>query len=141
MNINIRLRYPDDGYFSKEYLELKRVYLDKEIFYGLKNLNTGFDVLTIRYFSAEEFTKVLERIEKKRFGIYGIEPWYNGHYYSVKTCPLDDDGLVNPAWYWSAFHEFEKDRKGLQYAASYYIPVEVLDEYFRRDSKNGGYFG
>jgi hypothetical protein len=61
----------------------KTLFLDKFIFYGLENLNDGFDTLTIKYFSESDFKIVLTRIEKMKITIHGIEPWQNGTYYDV----------------------------------------------------------
>jgi hypothetical protein len=47
-------------------------YCDKHVFYGLKNLNDGFDNQTIRYFSEKDFEIVLERVKSLGLGIYGI---------------------------------------------------------------------
>ncbi len=44
---------------------MKAAFLDKHIFHGLKNLNTGFDADSIKYFSEDDFQIVLKRIEKQ----------------------------------------------------------------------------
>lgn len=35
--------------------EMKNCYLEKHVYYGLTNLNTGYDVPSIWYFSEEDF--------------------------------------------------------------------------------------
>ena len=35
-------------------------YCDKHLFYGLTNLNDGFDITSIKYFSEKDFEVVLE---------------------------------------------------------------------------------
>ena len=52
----------------------KEKYLIENIFKELKNLNYGFDVKTIWYFSESDFEIVLNRIDELGLGIYGIEP-------------------------------------------------------------------
>jgi len=39
----------------------KDAYCDKHLFYGLTNLNDGFDIISIKYFSEKDFEVVLER--------------------------------------------------------------------------------
>lgn len=108
-------------------IEFKRQYLDKNIFIGLTNLNDGFDSESIKYFSAQDFIIVLDRIQKLGLGIYGIEPWLNGEFYDVKGYEDYSSDPTNPKWYRNAFDEFIKLGKELQYAASYYIPEELIE--------------
>jgi hypothetical protein len=105
----------------------KKQFMDEHIFFGLTNLNTGFDNPLIQYFSEEEFRIVLQRCEKLGLGIFGIEPWINGSFYDVKTYESYSDNPMNPKWYQKAFDEFTAQKKTLQYAASYYIP-ELNDQ-------------
>jgi hypothetical protein len=93
-------------------------FLDEHVFFGLTNLNTGFDSPSIKYFSADDFRIVLQRVEKLGLGIYGIEPWLNGSFYDVITF----NSPMNAQRYNAAFEKFLKRGKELQYAASYYIP-------------------
>jgi len=106
----------------------KDEYLNKNIFFGLKDLNTGFDVPSIRYFSEEDFRKVLRRAEASGIGIYGIEPWRDGEFYDVWTAEDFRGECTDPEWYWFAFKEFISRGIMLQYAASYYIPDNLLNE-------------
>lgn len=106
--------------------EKEKNYLDKHVFAGLKNLNTGFDSPTISYFSESDFEKVLDRVENLGLGIHGIEPWQNGEYFSVLVC--EDSGMdsLNPKWYWDAFKHFKDMNEDLQYSATYFIPDKLL---------------
>lgn len=47
----------------------KLKFLENYIFKGLTNLNDGFDVPTIYYFSKDDFDIVLKRVEKREVGI------------------------------------------------------------------------
>lgn len=111
-----------------EKLALKEKILDKYIFCGLTNLNTGFDVSSIKYFSEKEFEILLQRVKELSFGIHGIEPWQDGKLYDVVTCMERsvDPANANPAdsaWYMSAFEEFQnRKEKNLKYAATYFVP-------------------
>ena len=105
--------------------QLKEDFLDKNIFIGLKNMNDGFDVECIKYFSASDFQIVLERVEKFKLGVYGVEPWENGNMFDV----YDDYSKkpTDPDWYNSALSDFIATGKELLYAATYYVPS--IDEY------------
>ncbi len=103
---------------------MKAAYLNKHIFHGLKNLNTGFDADSIKYFSEDDFQIVLERVEKHQIGITGIEPWKNGEFYDVLTYEDFDCDPTDPKWYNEAFKKF----KGLdlQFSATYDISENLL---------------
>ncbi len=97
----------------------KNDFLDKYIFFGLKNLNDGFDTESIKYFSETDFSIVLKRVEENNIGISGIEPWLNGEFYNVLTSEDYSANPIDPKWYWKAFEELKKKEKHLQYSASY----------------------
>ena len=103
-------------------------FLDRNIFCGLRNLNTGFDVPSIKYFSEEDFRIVLKRVEATGIGIHGIEPWRDGEFYDVWTAEDFRGECTDPEWYRFAFEEFVSRGIRLQYAASYYIPDNLLNE-------------
>ena len=107
---------------------LREEYLEKNIYAGLTDLNTGFDAPAIRYFSREEFEILLDRVEAAGIGIYGIEPWKDGEYYDVWTCEDFKCDPTNPEWYRMAFDDFATRGVELQYAASYYVPAKLIME-------------
>lgn len=109
--------------------DLEKKFLDKYVFYGLTDLNTGFDVNVIRYHSREEFRIVLERVEKLGIGIFGIEPWKEGYYYDVWTCSDLGANPRDPAWYNTAFEDFAGRGVELQYSATYDIPEKLLEDF------------
>jgi hypothetical protein len=100
----------------------KLKYLDEKVFYNLNNLNDGFDAESIKYFNAEEFEIVLNRIKELNAGIYGIEPWLNGEYYDVLIHEDFGKKPTDAEWYYAAFNQFKSSNPELQFAASYYIP-------------------
>jgi len=104
----------------------KKAYLETYIFFGLANLNNGFDVGTIKYFSEEEFEIVLHRVKEFGWGIMGIEPWKNGEFYDVRTCEEFKKSPEDESWYRQAFEEFKSRGVTLQYSASYYLPKSLL---------------
>ena len=105
----------------------EKAYLDKHIFYGLKDLNSGFDSPVIRYHSEEEFRIVLDRCEEAGIGLFGIEPWRDGEYYDVWTCEDFESVPTNPLWYRMAFEDFVSRGIKLQYSATYFVPAELPD--------------
>ena len=101
------------------------------LFAGLRNLNNGFDVESIWYFSEQDFTVVLQRAQEADVAIFGIEPWLDGDYYDTdvhERYELDPD---DPAWYWPAFERFRQQESRLQYAASYGFPEGPPPTVFR----------
>ena len=110
-------------------IELKKEeFLKSKIFFGLKNLNDGFDSESINYFSESDFEIVLNRVEKNGIGIYGVEPWLNGDFYSVRVHEELNAEPNDPNWYREAFSEFKKSGENLQYSATYEIPNELIIE-------------
>lgn len=106
----------------------KLEYLRTKVFFGLENLNNGFDSESIYYFSAIDFQIVLDRVEKLGLGIMGIEPWLNGEFYDVYVFEDFNTIATDSKWYRQAFLEFNKLGKALQYAASYEISEEQLNK-------------
>ena len=116
-------------------MRLEERFLDKYVFYGLKNLNNGFDAPGIRYHSAAEFKIVLERCEKLGIGLHGIEPWIEGEFYDVITKEELGAEANDPTWYYLAFEEFVNRGVELQYSATYKIPEKLLED-FRKEVEN-----
>jgi len=110
----------------KDRLKKKGAYLDKHVFYGLTNLNDGFDAMSIKYFSETDFKIVLDRVKEFGIGITGIEPWKDGEFYDVMIYEMVTNNPADPEWYLKAFEDFKKDDKNLQYAASYSVSDKQL---------------
>ena len=110
----------------KDRLKKIGAYLDKHVFYGLTNLNDGFDAMSIKYFSETDFKIVLDRVKEFGIGITGIEPWKDGEFYDVMIYEMVTDNPADPEWYLKAFEDFKKDDKNLQYAASYSVSDKQL---------------
>ncbi|ALD22707.1 hypothetical protein AM218_09640 [Hymenobacter sp. DG25A] len=105
---------------------IREFFLDKYVFIGLTNLNNGFDAPGIKYFSESDFDIVLSRVQQLGLGIYGIEPWQNGEYYCAVIYEEFTDDPKDPNWYIKVFEDFKKSGQELQYAASYFVPNEIL---------------
>ena len=103
-------------------------FLDKFIFYELENLNNGFDAAPIRYFSESDFKIVLERVDKMKIVIHGIEPWTDAGYYDVLTYADFSVSETDTEWYWKAFQKFIDSGVALKYAASYDVPKHLIKE-------------
>ena len=107
---------------ANEEYDKKLDYLNQNIFYGLKNQNSGFDSESIKYFLEEDFKIVLDRVESLNAGISGIEPWFNEEFYNVLVVEDFGDNPFDSKWYKNAFDNFKKENKNLLYAASYVLP-------------------
>ena len=116
-----------ENYQNEERIK-KRKFLKKNVFIGLENLNDGFDSRSIYYFSESDFEVVLNRVEEYGIGIMGIEPWLNGDYYGVMVVEDFNTNTKDPKWYRKAFSEFKKSGKNLMYAASYDVPIELINK-------------
>ncbi|WP_299767462.1 hypothetical protein [uncultured Dokdonia sp.] len=104
----------------------KNEFLEKHIFTDLQKIHQESDADTIPYFSEADFAVILERIEHFGIGIYGIEPWFEGKFYDVKTNEAYRKKATDPKWYKRAFFEFKKQQANLQYAATYRISDKLL---------------
>ena len=100
----------------------QETYLEKYVFYGLENLNNGFDAYEIKYFGEDDFAIVLERVKQLKLGILGIEPWQNGEFYDVITYEMMAKEPTDACWYEKAFANFKAACPGLQYSATYFVP-------------------
>ena len=109
-------------------MQIKDEYLERNVFYGLTNLNTGFDSPSIKYFSAEDFEIILNRVKRLGLGIFGIEPWKDGAFYSVKVYEHYTNDPTEYNWYMSAFISFKNEDENLQYSASYFVPEGLLNK-------------
>ncbi len=85
-------------------------------------MNDGFDSLPIKYFVAEDFQTVLDRVEALGLGIYGIEPWLDGEYFGTSIYEDFTNDCKDPTWYRNAFQMYQE-----QYSATYYVPDKLLD--------------
>ena len=103
-------------------------YLEKYIFYGLTDLNDGFDAKGIKYFSEPDFSIVLERVKQLGLGIFGIESWKDGEFYGVETYEEFANDPTDASWYLNSFERFIKSGDLIQYSATYFIPDKLIKE-------------
>jgi len=83
----------------------KEEFLKEKVYYGLTNLNDGFDSPQIWYFNKADFEILLDRVEKLKMGICGIECWPDKRFGTIKVHELYDMSLFDPKWYRRAFQE------------------------------------
>lgn len=114
--------------YSEEERKKEFEYLKDNVFNGLQNLNDGFDLKSIYYFSESDFEIVLDRVEKNGIAIFGIEPWLNGDFYDVSNFEDYKTRANDPKWYRKAFSEFKNREKNLMYSASYQVPKKLFTE-------------
>ena len=104
-------------------------FLDQHVFYDLLNLNDGFDAPGIKYFSKDDFAKVLDRLEVFGIGVLGIEPWPNGEFGDVSTFEEYGDDPADPKWYRKAYGDFLERGIESHFSATYAIPEEILKRF------------
>lgn len=111
----------------------KRLYLQKHIFHGLDDLNSGFDAATIPYFHEVQFEIVLNRAKDQKIGIYGIEPHIRNEntgemeYFAVDTFENYKTYPQNSEWYFKAFEKFKNTGEKLLYSASFYVGANYFE--------------
>ena len=104
-------------------------FLDTYVFNGLTDLNDGFDVDSIKYFSKNDFETVLNRAEEYGLKIYGIELWKDREYYDTKNFDFHYTHIIDAAdtrWYKHSFNELVTEEGNLQFSASYAVPDVLL---------------
>lgn len=104
-------------------------FLDQFVFYDLVDLNTGFDVPSIRYFDLRDFQKVLDRCEVFGIEIYGIEPHPNGVFAGVEVLGEHGNDAADPTWYRAAFERLVASGIKSHFAASYGVPKNILTRF------------
>lgn len=93
----------------------------------MDDLNNGFDAATIPYFNEAQFEIVLQRVKAlKAIGVYGIETYKGGKFWTVDTFESYNSYPQNPDWYEAAFEKF-KDAGEFMYSASFYVPGNYLE--------------
>ncbi|MBC8987554.1 hypothetical protein H9X96_17430 [Pedobacter sp. N36a] len=119
---------------TDEHRKARDRFLQKHLFHGLKDLNDGFDIVSISYFNEKQFNVVLQRVELlKDIGVYGIEPHILDQetgefvYYAVDTFENYLTYPQDPEWYMKSFEKFKGTGEELYYSASFYIPGNYLD--------------
>ena len=105
------------------------IFLEQYIFFDLKDLNDGFDSAKIKYFSKEDFEKVLDRAELYGIKIFGIEPWPDKRFFDVKIYEEYNTSADDPKWYRTAYQEFLTEGVSSYFSASYGVPEGLLDEH------------
>ncbi|MFT6843717.1 MAG: hypothetical protein ACJASR_002501 [Psychroserpens sp.] len=114
-------------------LNRKHLFLKKNLYEGLNNLNDGFDTLSIYYFNNEDFLVLLKRAKKIGVIIHGVETWHKGKFYDVLSYNDFDANFNDNNWYFLALEKFTRTNIILLYSASYYIPEELLVSVSKED--------
>ncbi len=117
----------------------KLQFLDQHVFYGLTDLNDGFDAPEAQYFGASDFAVVLKRVQYFGLGIYGIEPWPDGEFGDVLVCEQFSMDPADPLWYRAAFDQFLNDRIDSHFSATYDVQEALLNMFSGADFDRPGY--
>ena len=112
------------GVLSKE-----EEFLEKYVFYDLEDLNDGFDSPSIKYFSKDDFEKILDRAEFYGLKIFGIEPWPDRQFFNVRVYEEYDTLPENPEWYRDAYARFLEEGVTSYFSATYGVPEYLLKNF------------
>ena len=112
------------GVLSKE-----EEFLEKYVFYDLEDLNDGFDSPSIKYFSKDDFEKILDRAEFYGLKIFGIEPWPDRQFFNVRVYEEYDTSADNPEWYRDAYARFLEEGVTSYFSATYGVPENLLKKF------------
>jgi hypothetical protein len=109
---------------STELLEKQTTFLRKRIFYGLPDLNTGFDSPLISHFDSNSFSQVIDRCELIRVRIVGVEV------FSRRTELLDVEVSPEKGYEWvRRLVRSYLDQAHVSFSATYDVPIDVLNEH------------
>ena len=104
-------------------------FLEKYVFYDLEDLNDGFDSPSIKYFSKDDFEKILDRAEFYGLKIFGIEPWPDRQFFNVRVYEEYDTSADNPEWYRDAYDRFLEEGVTSYFSATYGVPENLLKKF------------
>lgn len=126
--------FPNDE--EKKWRVAKNRFMDDFIYIGLTDLNNGFDVAVIKYFSLLDFEIVMDRCEEHGIGLYGIEPWPNGEYGGCEVNEMYNLETTDPKWYRACVNKFVSEGITSYFAASYHVPEKALIPYLKYITDN-----
>lgn len=98
-------------------------FLELNIFYDLKNQNTGYDANDIWHFSSKDFEIVMDRADELDVRILGIECWEKEE---EKFTKFREDYNDENGWYRKAYKELSEEYSPCIYTATFDIPSEYL---------------
>ena len=106
-----------------------KIFTKDNLFESLTDLNTGFDVSSIKHFDEVDFRIIMNRCNDNQIQIYGIESFTkDGGFIDCIVQEMYDLDEQNPdydAWFLRAFDEFSDKMKSIDteaiYSASYSI--------------------
>jgi len=100
----------------------KTAFMQKSVFYGLPDLNTGYDSPLISHFDANAFSQVIERCELLGVRIIGVEVFSNRiELLDVEISP--EDGYE---WVRRLVHLY-RNNADVSFSATYDVPNDALN--------------
>ncbi|QNI30988.1 hypothetical protein H7849_17990 [Alloacidobacterium dinghuense] len=107
---------------SKDRIAKDTAFLQKRVFYGLPNLNIGYDSSLISHFDANSFSHVIDRCELLGIRIIGVEVFSNRiELLNVEISP--EDGYE---WVRRLVQRY-KGQQNVSFSATYGVPKDVLE--------------
>ena len=97
-------------------------FLKQNLYYGVTNLNNGFDSPKIWYFNKEDFEILLDRVERLKIGIAGIECCPDGCFGTVKVHELYGMSPFDPKWYRRAFENLLVEGFSSYFSVTFDVP-------------------
>jgi len=82
-------------------------FVEKHLYQGLTNLNDGFDSPCNYYFSKEDFTILLQRLDRFGIRVHAIEPFPDKKFGGIADPWGYSHGPDLPPWHWRAFEDFQ----------------------------------
>src|SRR5690606_20643039 len=102
-------------------------FLELNVFYDLRNLNTGYDSDMLWHFSADDFRTVMDRAEGLGMQVLGIECWEKEE---EKFTKYFEDYRVDK-WHRQAYDELLNQHSPCVFTATFDVPAYLLREYPR----------
>ena len=87
------------------------------------------DSPSIKYFSKDDFEKILDRAEFYGLKIFGIEPWPDRQFFNARVYEEYDTSADNPEWYRDAYDRFLEEGVTSYFSATYGVPENLLKKF------------
>lgn len=101
-------------------------FLEKNVFTGLKNLNTDEEREDLHVFSAADFDILLERVAHYGIGVYTIEAWIDGNSQEVSHQEESKKKATDAKWYRRAFSLLKAKNTKYTFSGTYKVSAKLL---------------
>jgi len=105
---------------SEDLSEAETRFLRQRVFYGLSDLNTGYDSPLISHFNGDDFSQVVDRCEPLGVRIIGVEVFLN----RIVLLNVEISPEYGYEWVRRLIHSY-RSQSNVSFAASYDVPNDV----------------